>query len=247
MSISPTLLEALQLAIRAAALTDGAVDPTLGDRLVALGYDRDYAQLEPVAPDAPLRTPEDATGTRAPTWQAIELWTDPPAARLGARTQLDLGATAKALAADRGARAAAHAAGGGVTAGPRRRHRHQRRGPCRRLDGSGHRRSPRHHRRRAARDRPRRRARYLEPPGRGAGVAATSRSTTCSTRAPRRQSGRCGAPPAWPRRTCADANIASTAALVLGDHAPRVAERPRPAGAPGRGRRHGHPQGGWPR
>ena len=101
MSISPTLLEALQLAIRAAALTDGAVDPTLGDRLVALGYDRDTRTLEPVAPDAPLRTPEDATGTRAPTWQAIELWTDPPAARLGARTQLDLGATAKALAADR--------------------------------------------------------------------------------------------------------------------------------------------------
>ena len=114
MSISPTLLEALQLAIRAAALTDGAVDPTLGDRLVALGYDRDYAQLEPVAPDAPLRTPVDATGTRAPTWQAIDLWTQPPAARLGARIQLDLGATAKALAADRGARAAARAAGGGV-------------------------------------------------------------------------------------------------------------------------------------
>ena len=38
--ISERLLEALQLALRAAAITDGAVDPTLGGSLTALGYDR---------------------------------------------------------------------------------------------------------------------------------------------------------------------------------------------------------------
>lgn len=113
-SISPTLLEALQLAVRAAALTDGAVDPTLGDRLIALGYDRDFAELERVPADAPLTTSDGGSDLRTPSWQAIELWTHPPAARLAPGTQLDLGATAKALAADRGARAAAHVVGGGA-------------------------------------------------------------------------------------------------------------------------------------
>ncbi len=113
-SISATLLEALQLAVRAAALTNGAVDPTLGDRLVALGYDRDFDDLERVAPDTPLATPRDGARPRTSSWQAIELWTHPPAARLAPGTQLDLGATAKALAADRAAGAAARAAGCGV-------------------------------------------------------------------------------------------------------------------------------------
>ncbi|HEY1715358.1 MAG TPA: FAD:protein FMN transferase [Solirubrobacteraceae bacterium] len=114
MNISLTLLEALQLAVRAAALTDGAVDPTLGDRLVALGYDRDFGELERVAPDTPLAMPDDSADPRTQRWRAIELWTHPPAARLGPSMLLDLGATAKALAADRGARAAADAADGGV-------------------------------------------------------------------------------------------------------------------------------------
>jgi thiamine biosynthesis lipoprotein len=112
--ISPMLLEALQLAVRAAALTDGAVDPTLGERLVALGYDRDFDGLEPVAPDTPLAALDDPAATRAPSWEAIELWTHPAAARLAPGMQLDLGATAKALAADRGARAAAQASDGGI-------------------------------------------------------------------------------------------------------------------------------------
>jgi thiamine biosynthesis lipoprotein len=112
--ISPLLLEALQLAIRAAALTDGAVDPTLGDRMVALGYDRDFDDLERVAIDTPLTTSGDDAHTRMPAWEAVELRTHPPAARLPVGVELDLGATAKALAADRGARAAEQAAGGGV-------------------------------------------------------------------------------------------------------------------------------------
>jgi thiamine biosynthesis lipoprotein len=219
MSISPPLLEALQLALRAAALTDGAVDPTLGDRLVALGYDRDYAQLQPVAPDAPLTTPGDATGPRAPSWQAIELWTHPPAARLGARVQLDLGATAKALAADRGARAAAQASGGGAllalggdiaTSGP---------APD---DGWAVRVTDDH--------------RDPTDAGQHITISAGGLATSSLTTRRWRQAGQAlhhvldpqtGAPvtPVWrtatvAAATCADANIASTAALVLGSSAP---------------------------
>src|ERR1700751_4741286 len=47
----PLLLEALELAVRAARLTDGDVDPTLGRALALAGYDRDW-QLLP-APGAP--------------------------------------------------------------------------------------------------------------------------------------------------------------------------------------------------
>jgi FAD:protein FMN transferase len=47
---------------------------------------------------------------RPEPWRAIELWDDPPRVRLPVGISVDLGATAKALAADRAARAA-HQAG----------------------------------------------------------------------------------------------------------------------------------------
>ena len=40
--VSPLMIEAMQAAVRAAALTDGDVDPTLGSAIIALGYDRDF-------------------------------------------------------------------------------------------------------------------------------------------------------------------------------------------------------------
>jgi thiamine biosynthesis lipoprotein len=109
--ISDLLLEALRLAVRAAAITDGAVDPTLGGRLVKLGYDRDWQRLAPVAADEPLDEGAHIPGRRRSLWPSIELAEEPPAVRVPAGLQLDLGATAKALTADRGARAA-HLAGG---------------------------------------------------------------------------------------------------------------------------------------
>jgi FAD:protein FMN transferase len=113
--ISERLLEALQLALRAAAVTDGAVDPTLGGRLIELGYDRDWKELERVRPDEPIdRGAPRRLRPRRAVWRSIELWEDPPAVRIPADARLDLGATAKALAADRGARAAALAGGDGV-------------------------------------------------------------------------------------------------------------------------------------
>src|SRR5438552_715830 len=51
--VSPLLLDAVQAALRAARLTDGDVDPTVGQALIALGYDRDFAALE-AAPHRPI-------------------------------------------------------------------------------------------------------------------------------------------------------------------------------------------------
>ena len=114
-AVSPLLLEALQLGMRAAALTGGAVDPTLGGELRTLGYDRDFDRLAQVPASRPLRWavgPEQPS--RRSSWAQIELCEDPPSARLPVGVQIDLGATAKALAADR-ASAAAHAlTGAGV-------------------------------------------------------------------------------------------------------------------------------------
>jgi len=50
--VSPLLAEAIAVALRAAAATDGDVDPTCGQSLVRLGYDRDFAQLASRLPAA---------------------------------------------------------------------------------------------------------------------------------------------------------------------------------------------------
>ena len=105
--VGPLFAEALDAALRAAELTDGAVDPTIGPSLVALGYDRTFVSVRPeeVAPISPVR----AAGWRGVEWDARTR-----RLRLPVGTGLDLGATAKALAADRAASRAARAAGCGV-------------------------------------------------------------------------------------------------------------------------------------
>jgi thiamine biosynthesis lipoprotein len=105
------------VAVRAASLTDGAVDPTLGEAIVLAGYTRDFVELEPPPPSG-VRSRDGASRAapprRASSWQLIELSPDPPAVRIPAGARLDLGATAKALAADRAAAAAHAATGAGV-------------------------------------------------------------------------------------------------------------------------------------
>ncbi|HEX3874894.1 MAG TPA: FAD:protein FMN transferase [Solirubrobacteraceae bacterium] len=117
--VSPLLIDALDAGIRAAELTDGAVDPTLGDALLLAGYTTDWRELGRPPRDGPRRPPRPLVvrvrQTRA--WEQIELRRTPPAARLGGGIRVDLGATAKALAADRAAIAAATAAGVGVGVG----------------------------------------------------------------------------------------------------------------------------------
>ena len=106
--VSPLFAEALAVALDAAELTGGDVDPTCGRSLARLGYDRDFAQAR--RRTSPLcRPPKPAGG-----WRRVELDLSGPAVRVPAGILLDLGATAKALAADRAAAAISAAVGCGV-------------------------------------------------------------------------------------------------------------------------------------
>jgi thiamine biosynthesis lipoprotein len=103
--ISDGLAEAVGIALAAASWTGGLADPTVGAALISLGYDRDFAAIEPGG-DAP-----PPAGSPAPGWQVVRLTRN--VLTLPAGVRLDLGATAKGLGADRAARAAYAAAGGG--------------------------------------------------------------------------------------------------------------------------------------
>ena len=48
--LSPLLASAVAVALRAAELTDGDVDPTVGEAIVAAGYDRDFSLVPPDGP-----------------------------------------------------------------------------------------------------------------------------------------------------------------------------------------------------
>ena len=105
--VSPLLAGAIRAALRGARLTDGDLDPTLGRAMERLGYDRDFASL-PVRGGA-IRV----TVRHVPRWRQIELdetgWLTVPDG-----VRLDLGATAKAWAADRSAERVARVLGCGV-------------------------------------------------------------------------------------------------------------------------------------
>jgi len=101
---SPVLIEALTAALRAAELTDGRVDPTVAAALVVTGYDRDFDAVR----GSRVRRLRAA---RVAGWRLIELDRDAGTVRVPAGVSLDLGATAKALAADRAARRALAASG----------------------------------------------------------------------------------------------------------------------------------------
>ena len=58
--VSPLLAEAIAVALRAAELTGGDVDPTVGAALSALGYDRDFEQIQPAGPSRRGPTVADA-------------------------------------------------------------------------------------------------------------------------------------------------------------------------------------------
>jgi thiamine biosynthesis lipoprotein len=112
------LIEALEVGLRAARLTAGAVDPALGAALELSGYDRDWRLLEPSSGGEQAQAPSPAQfSVRARTrsgWQTIQLDRERGTVRVPRGIQLDLGATAKAWAADRAARAVHQATGVGV-------------------------------------------------------------------------------------------------------------------------------------
>jgi thiamine biosynthesis lipoprotein len=114
------LIEAVGVALRAAELTDGDVDPTVGNALVLAGYDRDWRLLPRPAEEPPeVSRPARIRASITPGWRAIEVDRERSAIRVPTGVRLDLGATAKAWAADRAADAvhAATGAGGLISLG----------------------------------------------------------------------------------------------------------------------------------
>jgi thiamine biosynthesis lipoprotein len=97
LEVSALLFDAIRIACDVARRTDGAVDPTVGVAMESLGYDRDYAALD--ADGTELETPcRPASG-----WWTIELDPRRRTVRVPPETLIDLGASAKALVADRAA------------------------------------------------------------------------------------------------------------------------------------------------
>jgi thiamine biosynthesis lipoprotein len=101
-AVSPLFAETLGAALVVAAETGGAVDPTVGSALIALGHDAGRS-----ATGGP---PRPVAG-----WRTVELTAR--TVRLPRGVTLDLGATAKALTADRAAARAAADTGCGVLVG----------------------------------------------------------------------------------------------------------------------------------
>jgi len=101
------LRDALDYALSAAAATGGAVDPTVGTSVRLVGYDGDFASLDRSGP--PIMRFERAGG-----WRNVVFDRESGVVALPRGIRLDLGATAKALASDRCAARAADAIGAGV-------------------------------------------------------------------------------------------------------------------------------------
>lgn len=100
--------EALDVALHAAEVTEGVVDPTVATAVTALGYDVTFAALRP-QDVRPVRLAGPVAGRRAVEWDRAAR-----RLRLPPGITLDLGATAKALAADRAAHRAAEVGDCGV-------------------------------------------------------------------------------------------------------------------------------------
>jgi thiamine biosynthesis lipoprotein ApbE len=115
-ALSPLLARAIGAAIRAAQLTDGLCDPTIGQALLRIGYDDDFRAV--AATGAPIELHVE----RAPGWRTLRFDPIAQSFRAPEGVSIDLGSTGKALAADLAAEAAIAAmgdadGGAGSTAG----------------------------------------------------------------------------------------------------------------------------------
>jgi len=106
--VSPLLADAIAVALRAARLTDGDVDPTVGAAMNAVGYDRDFSLVQLEGPAVKL------TVRAIPGWRHVEFDQAARLVRVPPGVRLDLGATAKAWAADRSTARIAAGLGCGV-------------------------------------------------------------------------------------------------------------------------------------
>lgn len=108
-AVSAMTATLVQAALDVAEATDGAVDPTVGRALHDLGYDRDITLV--LDPGADARRPV-ARIRPVPGWRRVRLSGDLLEVPEG--VELDLGASAKAVAADLGAARIAERLGVGV-------------------------------------------------------------------------------------------------------------------------------------
>jgi FAD:protein FMN transferase len=106
--VGPLLFEALAVACDVATRTGGAVDPTVGNAIEALGYDRDLDAVL-AAPPAPPPVLGRVVG-----YSHVQLNPSDRTVRIPRGVRLDLGSSAKALASDRSAARITAAIGSGV-------------------------------------------------------------------------------------------------------------------------------------
>jgi thiamine biosynthesis lipoprotein len=97
--VSLLLADAIATALDAARWTGGAVDPTVGRAMRAIGYDDTFSRVAG-------RAPIELVLASVPGWQAVVFDRRTRTVRLPAGVELDLGSTGKALAADLAATAA---------------------------------------------------------------------------------------------------------------------------------------------
>ena len=106
-TVSPLLATAIGHGLRAAQVTNGDVDPTVGTAMRLIGYDVDFASV--VSSGEPLVL----TVQPIPGWRTVRFNAQARSVFIPRGVELDLGATAKALAADLAAAAALEALGDG--------------------------------------------------------------------------------------------------------------------------------------
>jgi thiamine biosynthesis lipoprotein len=104
---SALFCEAVEVAVRVARATGGAVDPTVGRAMRNVGYKRDFAEVQSIT-----RAPAALPATSA--WERVVVDRRARTVVIPQGVELDLGATAKALASDRAARRIGQALGCGV-------------------------------------------------------------------------------------------------------------------------------------
>ncbi len=270
--VSQLLAEAVEVSLRAAELTDGDVDPTLGGVMAALGYDRDFAELPtattaeivdhdvhpdvrngPRSPWEPGPGPGAAPGTvtvrTIPGWRSVMVDVAAGKLTVPADVQLDLGATVKGWAADRSAAKIAERLGCGVLVS---------------LGGDTAVAGPPPDNGWPIRVQDATMPLEETPDGLTQVVSIRSGGLATSSTAARRWhhggdvlhhilDPRTGLPaaPVWRDQaaaaTCADANTAATAAIIRGDKIAAVADQPQPPRPAGLSRRrHHHRRRYWP-
>ncbi len=113
--LSDTLNQAIAQALRVGAATDYLVDPTVAAAVIALGYDRDIGGAVSRSLTAgPLELPSTAAQQPAPGAWRVRHDAENAQLMVPPGVGLDLGATAKAFAADRAAARIAALVDGGV-------------------------------------------------------------------------------------------------------------------------------------